>query len=209
MRRPQFLDRLDGAPFSLPYGLDRVSERWWRIPPRRRFLLLAAAAVVILLVAVSHAAGTPYGPPVPVLIASQDLDVGQEIEPGDLNRTTWPEGLIPDGAADEAAGRLAAPVPAGTVLTDRHLAVGGIAERLPHGTVAVPVPVDAVPALDSGSRIDLIGRDLHGGAAVLAREAYVLSTDVTGLWLAVARDDAPQVAAAAASDSLTVVLLAP
>ncbi len=207
MPRSQLLDRLDGSPFALPRGLDRLSERWWRLAPRWRFVATAAALAAVMVAGVSHVAATPYGPPGTVLVAATDLHVGQEIGPGDVRNATWPQGLIPDGAATEVRGRLAAPLPAGAVLTDRHLAGDGVAALLPAGSVAVPLALEAIPAVEPGQRIDLIGRDVQGTGVVLARDAQVLSTDATDVWVAVARDLATQVAAAAATGTITVVVV--
>lgn len=209
MPRPALLDRLDGSPFALPRGLDRLSERWWSLAPRRRFVGILLLVALIVTAGLSHVATTPYGPPATVLIAAHDLGVGHELGPGDVRRTSWPEGLIPDGALTNANGRLAAPLPAGGVLTDRHLASGGVAALLPAGTVAVPLPIEAIPAIEPGQSIDLIGRDVQGAGGVLARDAQVLSVDLADVWVAVRREQAPDVAAAAATGTITIVVVGP
>lgn len=209
MPRPALLDRLDGSPFALPRGLDRISEGWWSLSPRRRFVALAMLVVMTVTGGISHVAATPYGPPAAVLVAVEDLAVGHELGPTDVHRSSWPVGLIPDGAVTDATGRLAAPLPAGSVLTDRHLASGGVAALLPTGTVAVPLPAEAIPAIEPGQRIDLIGRDVQGAGSRLARDAQVLSTDADDVWVAVQRERAPDVAAAAASGTITVVVVGP
>lgn len=209
MPRPALLDRLDGSPFALPRGLDRLSERWWSLSPRQRSVGILALLALIVTGGISHVAATPYGPPAAVLVAAQDLRIGHELGPGDVRRTNWPEGLIPDGALTDASGRLATPLPAGSVLTDRHLASGGIAALLPVGTVAVPLPVEAIPAIEPGQLIDLIGRDVQGTGGVLAHDAQVLSADALDVWVAVSREQAPDVAAAAATGTITVVVVGP
>ena len=209
MPRPALFDRLDGAPFALPRGLDRCSERWWALAPRQRFVAVVALIVLIVTGGVSHVAATPYGPPVTVLIAAHDLSVGQVLAPGDVRRANWPEGLIPDGALTDASGRLAAPLPTGSVLTDRHLTESGVAALLPAGTVAVPLPIEAIPTIEPGQWVDLIGRDVQGIGGVLARDASVLSADGEDVWVAVQREEAPDVAAAAATGTITVVVVGP
>lgn len=207
MPRPALLDRLDGSPFALPRGLDRLSEGWWSLSPRRRFVTLVILVVMTVTGGISHVAATPYGPPAAVLVAVEDLAVGHELSPTDVHRTSWPVGLLPDGAVTDATGRLAAPLPAGSVLTDRHLASGGIAALLPTGTVAVPLPTAAIPAIEPGEWIDLIGRDVQGTGGVLARDAQVLSADGVDVWVAVSREQAPAVAAAAATGTITIVVV--
>ncbi len=209
MPRPALLDRLDGSPFALPRSLDRCSELWWSRSPRQRFAIVVALVILTVAGGISHVAATPYGPPATVLVAAQDLGVGHELGPTDVRPTSWPEGLIPDGAVTDAAGRLGAPLPAGSVLTDRHLAHDGIAALLPAGTVAVPLPVEAIPAIEPGQWVDLIGRDVQGAGGVLARDAQVLSTDTVDVWVAVQRDQAPDVAAAATTGTITVVVVGP
>lgn len=194
---------------ALPPLLDRASERWWTLSPRWRAVLLAGGATLVLVAGLSHAAATPYGAPTSVLVATSDLPAGHELRAGDLRRTTWPRDLVPDDRLERAAGRLAAALPAGTVATARHIADAGVAASLPAGMAAVPLPADALPALTVGNRVDVIGRDLDGRAAVLARGGSVVAVDGTDVWVAVPAASAPDVAAAGAGGLVTVVALPP
>lgn len=209
MRRSQLLSRLDGAPFALPDILDRASERWWARSPRTRFVLVGCALALVVLVGLSHAAATPYGPLRTVHVATRDLPIGHEVSPGDVRRTDWPLELIPTAATTDPTGRLTAPLPAGAVLTDGHLGSDGIAGQLPPDTVAVALPAEAVPTLAPGQRIDVVGRDVQGVGLVLARGARVVTVEAEVVWLAVAREAAADVAAAAPTGAVSVVVLAP
>lgn len=204
---PRTRGDLDGPPFALPALLDRVSERWWRARPRARVLLSLSAVVLIVVAGIAHAAAAPHGPPAVAWVASHDLVVGHVLEPGDLERTDWPSGLLPDGALREPRGTLAAPLPRGAVATERHLGDAGVAAGLPDGTVAVPVPLEVLPDLPAGARIDLVASDLGGGAHLLTSGAVVLHTDAVAVWLAVEQQTAPQVAGAALHGPIGVIVV--
>lgn len=209
MRRPRPSDRLGGPPLALPPWLDHLSERWWRLTPRWRAAIAIATVVAVVLAGVAHAAATPYGPPTTAYVAARDLPAGHVLESTDLRRTTWPRDLVPHDVLDRAGGRLAAALPEGSVATQRHLAEEGVAAALPPGQAAVPVPVDGLPELGLGSRVEVVGRDLHGHATVLARESTVVAIDATDVWFSVPAASAPEVAAAGASGLVTVVVIAP
>ena len=209
MRRFRFLDRLGGPPIALPPWLDRLSERWWALTPRARGAVIAIGATIGVLAGFSHAASTPFGPPTTVLVATRDLPAGHHLASGDLRRATWPQDLVPYDGLDRSEGRLASGLPQGTVATRRHLAEDGVVATLPDGQVAVPVPVDSLPELAIGNRVEVVGRDLDGRAAVLARDSTVVAIDGTDVWFAVPATSAPEVAAAGASGLVTVVVLPP
>lgn len=209
MRRSRSFDRLGGPPLALPPWLDRVSERWWRLTPRWRATIAIAIALAVIVAGLSHAAATPYGPPTTAYVAARDLPAGHVLEAGDLRRTTWPRDLVPHDGLERTEGRLAAALPEGTVATRRHLAAEGVAAALPPGQAAVPVPIDGLPELSIGSRVEVVSRDLHGHATVLARESTVVAIDATDVWFSVPTSSAPEVAAAGASGLVTVVVIAP
>ncbi len=209
MRRSRLFDRLDGPPVALPPWLDRVSERWWRLTPRWRATVSIAAALLVIVAGLAHAASTPYGPPTTTYVAARDLPAGHLLQAGDLRRTTWPRDLVPHDGLDDAEGRLAAALPEGTIATQRHLADEGVAAALPPGQAAVPVPLEGLPELGIGSRVEVVSRDLNGHATVLARESTVVAIDATDVWFSVPAGTAPEVAAAGASGLVTVVVIAP
>jgi Flp pilus assembly protein CpaB len=210
MPRPLLSRLLDGAPVALPPRLDRLSERWWAARPRTRAVMLACGAGLVLLVGLAHVAASPFGPPQTVLVATRDLPAGHPLSVADLRTTGWPRDLVPAGALssrDPWPDRtLRAPLPAGAVATDRHLGDLGLADLLPDGRAGVPVARDLLPDLRVGTRVDLVGRDLHGQAVTLTADAFVVGDDGDTQWLAVAPRDAAAVAAAAAAGTLTTVV---
>lgn len=209
MRPTRLRERFRGSPVALPRWLDAASERWWGLPPRLRATLLASASALVVLAGLGHAAATPYGPPTIVLVATEDLPAGHRLTARDVRRVSWPSAIVPDDALRTVQGRLALPVPAQTVVTRRHVAHDGMAAALTEGMAAVPVPAEALPSLTIGDRVEVVGRNLDGQAAVLASDARVLGADDTDVWLVVPRERGAEVAAAAASGLVTVVLLKP
>jgi hypothetical protein len=211
MDRSRLSQLLGGAPPVLPPVLDRCSERWWRTAPRVRALVLVASLLLLLLAGTVRLASSPWGPPVPVLVATRDLPIGASLGPDDVRPAAWPAGLVPTGALSaEVGGSFAtALVPAGSVLTDRNVGDGGLGAALPSGTAAVALPAELVPDVGSGTRLDLVGADLDGRAVPLAVAATVLADDGEHLWVAVARQEAAAVAAAALGGALTAVVLPP
>jgi hypothetical protein len=213
MQRPRLSRLLDGAPVALPPRLDVLSERWFAARPRTRVALLAGAVGLLLLVGAAHLIASPFGPPQTVLVATGDLPAGHRLDASDLRATGWPRELVPAGAlavrGDGVGRTLRAPLPAGAVATDRHLGDLGLADLLPADRAGVPVPIDLLPDLEVGTRLDLVGRDVHGQPIALAADALVVGDDGDALWLAVTPGDAPGVAAAAAAGVLTTVVRAP
>jgi hypothetical protein len=210
MDRSRLTRLLDGAPPVLPPALDRASERWWRTPPRVRALTLLVALALLLVAGTVRLASSPWGPPVPVLVAARDLPLGAPLGPDAIRTTEWPARLVPPGALDTVAGSVAiAPLAEGSVLTDRLVSDGGLGAALPDGTAAVAVPSELVPVLLPGARLDLVGAELDGRGVPLATAATVLTDDGEHVWLAVDHQQAPAAAAAAAAGAVTVVVLPP
>jgi hypothetical protein len=209
MELPRLTRPLDGAPFAAPAILDRVAERWWQLPPRARVLGMVAAAALVLAAGTAHLTTSPWGAPTSVLVAARDLSVGQPVGPDDVRRTDWPASLVPAGAVLEPAGTVLAPVPAGSILTDLHLGDGGIGASLPAGRAAVGLPAELVTPLPPGSTIDLVAPDLDTRGVILASRAVVLADDGTQVWVVVDHPEAADVAAAAATGSISVVVVPP
>lgn len=206
-RRSRLLRLLDGPPFALPGPLDAVSERWWRARPRVRAAVTGGIGLALLAAGAGHVASSPWGVPVTVLVATEDLEIGRQLTSSDVRRTAWPSDLVPAGALTDAAGTVVAPVPGGAVVTDRHVAEDGLGAALPDGHVAVPLPVELLPAVPVGARLDLVGADLDARGVTVAQGALVLSVDATHVWVAVGHDAAADVAAAGAGARLTAVVL--
>lgn len=218
-----------GPPPRLPELLDRASDRWFGLPPRIRAAVLVLGATVVLVVAGAGAARSPWGPPVTVLVTAVDLEAGAPIGPEHVRTERRPSRLVPDDAltgldavaGSQAAGfhasgappagtRAAGMLVAGTVLTARHVAGGdAVTDALADGRAAYAVESASLPPLRVGQRLDLVAGDLEGHGRTLARDVRVVGVGDGTVWLDVAREDAPAIAAAALRDGLQVVLLAP
>jgi pilus assembly protein CpaB len=167
-------------------------------------VLLAVTAA--LSGAALRAAASPYGPPVPVLVATADLPAGADLDDAPLRGRRWPADLVPSGHRTVATGTLAAPLPAGAVLTDGHVTDGGLATLLPVGRSAVPLPAELVPDLAVGTIVQVVATGLEGEGTVLADRAEVIATDDGSLWVAVADDAAADVASAGLRGSLALAV---
>lgn len=187
---------MGGAPLVLPRWLDALSDRWWGLTPRVR--VATVLGMVLLLVAAStfRLVASPYGSPVPVLVAVTDLPMGTVLEPDDLRAARWPDELAPPGARGTPAGTLIAPLPAGAVLTDAHVTDRGLGGMVGPGQAAVPLPAELVPALEVGAAVQVVATAADGTGLVLATRAEVVAADGTSLWLAVPEETAADVAAA-------------
>jgi Flp pilus assembly protein CpaB len=195
-----------GAPLALPAGLDAISDRWWGLDPRTRTWIVLAGVVALLAGAGFRAAAAPYGSPVGVLVAASDLEAGTPLAEADLDRRRWPSDLAPDDVRTRTVGTLTAPLPAGAVLTDRHVTDGGIAGMLTDGLAAVPLPADLVPELPVGTRLQVVATGVDGEAAVLADDAEVVAEDGTSVWVAVPDASSADVAAAGLRGAVAVAV---
>ncbi len=208
-RRTGAAPPFDGPPPVLPVAVDRALERWWRLPPRMRAAAVIALLVVVAAGAVLRVARSPYGPPVPVVVAVRDLAVGAAVA-GAVAPEHRPADHVPSDAVATVPpdATLAMGVVSGTVLTARHLRPGGPLADLAAGSAAVAVPVDIVPGAVPGLRVDLVATLGDGSGAVVAADARVLAVTGDLVWFEVPRVAAPDVAAAASRGLLTAALLA-
>jgi Flp pilus assembly protein CpaB len=177
-----------------------------------RLLLGIVTAVTVLTAVLLRVALSPYGPPVPVLVATGDLRVGELITGADVTVTRWPRELVPPGAlarrSAAVGGRTTMGVTAGTVLTLRHVTGDGPLTGLVTGSAAVPVPSGALRGASGGARLDLVVTLGDGTGRILARDVRVLAEEGGTTWLEVDRALAPDVAAAAARGTLSAAVLA-
>jgi Flp pilus assembly protein CpaB len=198
-----------------------VPDAGWR----RMVLLRRLAAAVLAGTAVVLAlAPAENGRVVPVVVAAADLAAGATVTASDLAVRSWPGDLVPAGAlrAPAAAeGRvLAGAARAGEPLTDLRLTGAGSRATDPN-SAAVPVRLadpDVAELLGPGSRVDVVtAADPDGAPAVLAADASVLAVlpaedGPAGpslgrlILIAVPRELATRVAAAAVADQLAVTL---
>lgn len=204
MRRPAPL------PPSLPPRLDAAVEAWWRLGLRTRLATAGVVALVVVALAASGRGGSSWGPAVAVLVASDDLPAGAALDGAAIVRAERPAAVVPRAPVTELppGARLRGPLPRGAVLTEQHVAVDGVADGLRAGRVAVALPLDALPPLTPGQRVDLLAGDPSAGSGRrLAGDATVLAVDEEVVWVEVQRDAAADVVAALAWGDLGVALL--
>jgi Flp pilus assembly protein CpaB len=191
--------------------VDRVSEGWWRLSPRRRSVVALVVGTALTVGVLLRVALSPYGPPLSVVVATRDLAVGTRLAPADLVAARWPATLVPDhllAARDEAIGAtLSTAVIAGTPVSHRHLQGDAVTGTLASWAVAVPVPVELLPPLVAGGRIDVVITLGDGSGRAAATDVRVLSVDDGVVWLEVERSRAPDVSAAAGRGTIGAVLL--
>jgi Flp pilus assembly protein CpaB len=204
---------------------------------RSRFVLAAACCGLAATAAV-HALRPPAPPTTDVVVPVRTLAAGRPVVADDVALRALPAEAVPDdalGDPGDAVGRTpAVALPAGLPLTRELVAGGEVVARAPHGTVVVPVVLDATAAalLRPGDRVDLVttAQPDTGSpdAAYLARGALVLPSagrqpdEPTGggllaggagaapsaaTLLAVGPDEAPAVSAASGSGTLGAVLV--
>ena len=193
--------------------------------------LLAVAALVLAVRPTTGPAASATGPSVvPVVVASTDLPAGSVVGQDDLEVADWPADLVPTGAVESPGGltgrTLAGALAAGEPVTDLRLVGPGLTAALPEGQVAAPVRLAdlAVAGLvRPGDRVDVLATApdateadvVVSGALVLAPSSNpdADSTDPAPaaglLLLAVDADTGARLAAAAASDTLSVTLAPP
>lgn len=195
----------------------------------RRLAAAALALGALVLAARPDATDPPPGGPttVGVVVAARDLPAGAVLAPTDLRMARLPPETVPDGVAGatgELVGRpLAGPLRAGEPVTDVRVVGPGLTAALPAGRVAAPVRLAdlAVAGLvHPGDRVDVLATAPGAPEAeVVAEGALVLAPagagdeDVSGtaglLLLELDPATAGRLAAAAASDTLTVTLAPP
>ena len=121
-----------------------------------------------------------------------------------------PSGLVPPDAVRSpgrlpAEARVRGTVPAGAVLTDRHLAEG-MAGLLDPGEAAVPVARDGRPAPAAGRRVDVVATSAGGTGTRVATGARVLALDAEWVWLGVPDGALEAVAAGAGAGQLVLAV---
>ena len=193
-------------------------------------VLVCLALVLALRPPPPGPAGPTEVPTAAVTVAAADLSAGAVLAAGDLVTTQLPEEAVPAGTTADPAeltGRLlAAPLRAGEPVTDVRLVGPGLTALLPAGQVAAPVRLAdlAVAGLAApGDRVDVLATAPDAAdAEVVVSGALVLSPSTTTdagavdaapaaglLLLAVDSATGARLAAAAASDTLSVTLAPP
>lgn len=217
-------DRLSPTPRDRLRQL--LGNRGW---PRALALRRLVAAALIMLAAllalrpVAHV-GSPTGA---LVVAAHDLAPGVNLTAADVRVVAMPVDVRPAaglGSVDEVSGHVLASAAAEGEAITRARLVGPENTRLITGggdAVAVPVRLaDAGVAelLTPGARVDVVTADPHGGAALLAANATVVTVRADAgersatarpgrlVVVAMPRDSATRVASVSLGQPVTVTL---
>jgi Flp pilus assembly protein CpaB len=191
-------------------------------------VVLAVAAGTLAAATVQRAeqAREGYGTTRRVPVAAHALSVGAEVGDDDVTWAERPEIGLPDGVADDPAGRVVTePIERGEVVLGRRLSGetdGGLAALVAPGHRALAVPVEAAPpGVEVGDRVEAyapgstgasladLARAQGSGARRVARDALVVAVDERSVTVSVAGADAPGFAAALLDGAVTLALVAP
>lgn len=197
---------------------------------RFRFLLSAAAAVAACLLAVvyadsvredalserSEALARYGGEVVDLVVATESLSAGEELDAYNCEVREWLVDLMPDGAilsTDDAYGRtVSSPVTAGSVLTDADLVDSNESFEIPSGRVALTIPLTdrlgIYKSVETGSVLAAYVIDgqttrlVSSNVVVLAQDSTSTSGTIT---LALLPDDVSAIVAASTDNTLRLV----
>ena len=177
----------DGPHLRLPRPVDAVGEWWAARRPRTRM----AVGIVVVLAAVAFVAARARaadarwgGEPVTVYVAERDHAVGDVAT--ELKRARFPPAVVPPEAVTQLPQQpvLAFALPAGSVLTRRHLDPVGPAAGLDADLQAVPLPAEPGWGLVGGGNVDvwvLGGGERPAARVAIGRPVLHLRTDPQGL----------------------------
>lgn len=191
-------------------------------------LALLTGVVVNNLVGQAAAEVARYGETTAAVVVVRQVEAGSRLGAGDTELHQVPASLVPDGARrTTAAGEVAlVDLHVGEVLLDTRLAPAGVsptAALLPPGTRGVSVPtgssaldlrrgdtVDVLVTVDPATTLDGEAGAVEPSFAV-ARRAPVIAVDEGGdaVTVAVTETEAPRVAFALSTGSVTLVLVGP
>jgi hypothetical protein len=205
---------LDGPMPALPRPLDRLADRWARVPPRTR---LALGVLVVVLASWSHAARLDAaqarwgGPGDRVWRAVTTIPAGRD-PARSLEPVRLPDAALPAGAVTGPVPRgavLAITLVEGAVLTRTHLSPAGPAAGLAPDERLLPVPVEASWGIQAGALVDVwAAADDRGDPRPIASARPVVAVrEDRGRVVALVSLPADDVAAATAGLSRGGVLL--
>ncbi len=190
---------------------------WRRVLLARRVAAALLASLALVLALAPH----PVPTGVPIAVTTAEIPAGATVRAADLAVREWPAELVPAGALrdpEAAVGRvLVGAARAGEPLTDVRLVGAGAVPGAGRGAAAVPIRLaDAGVAalLVPGSHVDVVtAGERTDQPVVLAADAAVLAVmaeDTRGrgrlVMVAVPREIATRVAAAALSEQVAVTL---
>lgn len=151
---------LQGPPFALPRRVDRLADRWARLPPRLRVILLLTAVLLFGGLQAGRLADAQArwgGEGAPVWRATTTAAAGHNAAQV-VERIRLPRAAVPPTAI---TGRLppstvlALPLVEGAILTDIHLSPVGPAAALPPDERVVPIPVERAWGIEAGGVVDV------------------------------------------------------
>lgn len=185
---------------------------WWAAT----FVLAGSALSLVHGVAARGSAlAARYGSPRPVVVVDRTIAAGDVVRATDVVRREVPAELVPEGAVTAvpaAAGRVAlVDLVRGEVVVRSRLAPGGAsgaAALVSAGrrALAIPAGVTGRPPVRVGDRVEV-----YAGGTVVAADALVVAIDEHDDIVTVAVDeaDAPALAAALATTTVTLALTSP
>lgn len=184
-------------------------------------LALATGLTVARLAGEAADRAERLGGLVEVPVASRAVDAGSVVRAADVEVRSLPRALVPSGpVARSAAGRVAVvPLVPGEVVLASKLApdgLTGVAALVPPGlrALAVDVGEGGLP-LRRGNRVDVLatfdvaGADEGPPTFAVATAALVVDARDGAVTVAVGADEAPRVAFALTSGSVTLALTGP
>jgi len=192
------------------FRLRRSVMVWWTTA-----LALAAVTGVVVggVVRGAEQRAANYGSVRRVLVAQRSIPAGHEVRAADVATAEMPAAFVPDARlATHAVGRTAiVPMAPGEVVLASKLAPSGLsgaAALLRRGERALAVPAGpGTPPLAIGDLVDVLATVTETGeTTVAAARARVLRADDRAVTVAVRPQDAPGVAAALASATVTLAL---
>ncbi|HUG84247.1 MAG TPA: hypothetical protein VMM13_06760 [Euzebya sp.] len=151
---------LQGPPFALPRRLDRLADRWARLPPRLRLLVVVLLIVLFGGVQAARLAGAQArwgGPGAPVWQATATTAAGHDAAAA-VQRVRLPRAAVPPNAVVGPLPPntvLALPLVDGAILTDIHLSPSGPAVGLAPDERLLPIPVERSWGIEAGGVVDV------------------------------------------------------
>lgn len=204
-------------PFPIRLRWARLRALLVRHRIARRLILLVAAIVTTGVLATTlvraDEAIDRWGVTRQVLVATEDLAVGEGVDDATFDLRQWPVAVVPADAVSDApvsGDTIVSPVLSGEVLTERHLATSQTATVIvPEGRRAIGIPVSAGPLpLRPGDEVDvvLVADPLDGRRSDGTVGGLVLLVDDETITVAVEVGDLSVVAQTLLSGRVAVAL---
>lgn len=186
----------------------QLQRRWMRLQRPLAALLIVLGG--LLLWARDNAAGAS----VPAVVARTDVPAGSVVGPQDVQVVAWPADSHPPPAAaslDQIVGRRAtSAITTGEPLTVQRVVGPSALAALGPDRVAVALPQDPLASsgmVRPGDSVTLVGQTATGPRTLTTGAAVLTVNAESGAIVAVPSSVAAGVVAAAATDSIAMVLL--